>query len=129
MALSTYLGNALLNELLKNTNFAQLASVYLSYHTADPGLTGSNEVSGNGYARVQAVPASWGTVASKTVSNVAALTFPTSTGNQGTVTHVGFWDAATSGNFLLGYALTSPVTIGNGNIPQFGVGALTVTAT
>lgn len=124
---STYLGNAILNMLLKNTAFTALGTVFISYHTADPGLTGANEVSGNGYARKAVLGADWGTVAAKTVDNINAITFATATGSQGTVTHVGIWDSATTGNFLGGAALSTPVVIANGDTPQFGVGALDIT--
>lgn len=127
MAFSTYLGNALLNEMLKNTNFAPLATVYVSYHTGDPGLVGSNEVTGNNYARASVASTDWGTVSGKTVSNVNAITFNQASGSQGTITHVGIWDAATTGNFLCGGALTTPVVVSSGNTPQFAVGDLDVT--
>lgn len=127
MAFSTYLGNALLNEMLKNTNFAPLATVYVSYHTGDPGLTGANEVSGNNYARASVASADWGTVSGKTVSNANAITFNQASGSQGTITHVGIWDALTTGNFLCGGALTTPVVVSSGNTPQFAVGDLDVT--
>lgn len=127
MSASTYLGNAILNMILKAVSFTPLGVVSISYHYADPGLTGANEVSGNGYARKAVVGADWGTVANKTVENINAITFPVATGGQGVVTHVGVWDSLTGGNFLAGATLVAPVTIDAGDTPQFGVGALDLT--
>lgn len=65
-----------------------------SLHTEDPGTTGTNEVSGGGYAR-QAV--TWAAASGGQVQSATAVTFnvPGST----TVTHVGLW---TSGGTWLG---------------------------
>jgi hypothetical protein len=48
---SSYLRTAMIKAALKNTAFTGPATVYMSLHTAAPGLTGANEISGNAYAR------------------------------------------------------------------------------
>lgn len=113
--------------VLKNTAFTALGTVFVSYHSGDPGTTGANEITGNGYARKSVAGADWDTVASKSVNNLNSITFPIATGNQGAITHVGVWDSLTTGNYLFGGALTSPVTINSGDTAQFQVGALTIT--
>lgn len=72
------------------------AATWISGHTADPGTTGANELSGGGYTRVQTTwsPAS----GNEKVGTTAVLTVPT--GN--TVTHWGLWTAITSGTFMYG---------------------------
>lgn len=69
---------------------------YVSAHTADPGSSGTNEVSGGSpaYAR-KAI--TWGSASGGvlTSSNAPVLDIPGST----TVSYVGFWSAATSGTF------------------------------
>lgn len=109
MPYSTYLKNKWL-DALRNTSFS-VTTVYASLHTASPGDTGANEVSGGSpaYARksVTFSAASAGAIDS---SNAPAFDVPAST----TVTHVGFWDASTGGNFL-GYAdVTDEVFAGQG---------------
>lgn len=54
MTLSTYLGNKVVDLLFNDTDFdpASATDIYVSLHSADPGLTGTSELSGNGYARV-----------------------------------------------------------------------------
>jgi hypothetical protein len=42
------------------------------------------------------------------VSNTSTVTFSTS--GASAVTHIGIWDAATGGNYVIGSQLTSPVT-------------------
>lgn len=94
--LSTYLGNAILNKVVNDTNFT-VTTPYLSLHTAAPGLVGSNEVSGGSYARQSG---SFAAAASKATDNDAVAEFaamPTTI-----VTYVGLWDALTVGNFLWG---------------------------
>lgn len=76
-------------------------AAYVSLHTANPGSSGSNEVSGSGYARQ---PVTWGNVTDGQTSMDGTLAFtgPAS----GPVTHVGFWTAQTGGTFVWGQALT-----------------------
>lgn len=104
---STYLRQAIYNAILKNTAFTGAATLYLSLHTAAPGLTGANEVSGNAYAR-QAI--TFGTPTGGAGASTSVETFPAPTpSNWGTVTHAGIWDAATTGNFYGGDALAAPI--------------------
>lgn len=78
----------------KNAMLDHLASEigYVSAHTANPGNSGANEVSGGGYARAAIAmgSASGGAIDS---SSVPTLTIPAST----TVTHLAVWDSATGG--------------------------------
>lgn len=57
----------------------------LSLHTADPGSTGSNEVSGGGYARASL---SW-SVSGSSMSWTDSIPVPATT-----VAYVGFWDGS-----------------------------------
>ena len=110
------------------------AIYYISLHTAAPGQTGINEVAAaSAYARVAVTnnatnfPNSTSSPATK--SNGAAVSFPTPTGSWGTATYFGIWDAASTGNYVGGAALTTPQAIGLNNTVAFAVGALTFTLT
>lgn len=94
--------NAMLNEL------ASLAG-YASLHTASPGTTGANEVSGGSpaYAR-KAI--TWNAASSGSVDSSNAPVFDVPSGT--TVTHVGLWSAATAGTFY-GYADVTDETFGS----------------
>lgn len=84
--------NLMLDALDASTN-----EIWLSAHTASPGLTGANEVSGGSpaYARKEATynAASSG---SKALASSVTLDIPAST----TVAFIGAWTAETSGTFL-----------------------------
>lgn len=96
---STYWANAVVNAV-RGTTITGFTG-YCSLHTADPGLTGATEVTGGSYAR-QAI--TFSAAASGATANTAALEFTSMPAV--TVTHVGIWDAASTGNFVYGDVLT-----------------------
>jgi hypothetical protein len=110
---------------------------YISLHTGDPGPDGqtSNEVSGNGYARVAVTLTSGAgfdatTTADPAVTqNTNVITFPTASGgNWGTVSYFGIWTHATNtaaSDFVGRAQLTSNQTINDTNTASFAIGALT----
>jgi hypothetical protein len=116
MPASTYLGNALINDILRGVDFANPTTIYISLHTGDPGLNGANEV-GTGawpsYARKDAagggaIATGWAAAASKATANALDVDFGANDGaGTVTVTHFGVWDHPTAGNFLFGDALTA----------------------
>jgi hypothetical protein len=127
-AKTDYLEDRVLDRVLKNNaqfSYAFPATVYSGLFTADPTDTGSqaNEVSGGSYAR-QSI--SWGTIASGSVSNSVAVTFPVATAPWGTITHTGILDALTTGNMLYKGVLGTPKTVGTGDQVSFAIAALTV---
>jgi hypothetical protein len=116
-AISDFLENKLLDHVLRNTAYTQPATVYAALYTATPSDTGGGtEVSGGAYARTAVT---FGAAASGSISNSADVTFPAATGNWGTVTHVGIFDASTAGNLLFWGALTASKTINNGDQFKF----------
>ncbi len=125
-AMSDYLENKFLDHFLGTTSTSAPAAVYLSLHTTSPTDDGSGaELSGDGYTR-QAI--SFGSASSATASNDAAVEFSAATGNWGTITHIGVWDASTSGNLLFHGALTASKTIATGDIFKVAVGGVDITA-
>jgi hypothetical protein len=123
--MSNYLENALINATLRATTFTSPATVYVSLHTADPTDAGTGtEVSGGSYARQSASFASPSNGASATDADI---TFPQATGSWGTVSHIGIWDALTTGNLLYHTQLDASKTIDTGDIFKIASGSLTVT--
>jgi hypothetical protein len=121
---STYFRDAVLNTL-RGTGITAITT-RVSLHTADPGLTGASEVTGGSYARqtvTLGAPADGG--GGRQIANTAAVTWTDMPAV--TVTHVGLWDAATSGNFLYGDALTASQVVNAGGTFEFPIGNLTVT--
>jgi hypothetical protein len=132
MPKSTYFRQAVLDWLMSTAFPTDPATPYVSLHTADPGLTGASEHGATAaYARVAATPTTVMTRSVNVWSNTAAtIEFPQATANYSAqITHFGIWDAATSGNFLGGAALTTARTITTGDIPRFATSALTWTET
>lgn len=126
-ALSNYLRNALMNEVFKNTNFAQLASVYVALYTTNPTAadTGTEVTGGPGpYARQQVAAASWNTVTNGATSNASTILF---TGlPAATITHVGIRTALTSGSLLFYGPLTAPIVTNSGDSLGFAAGDLDI---
>lgn len=135
-----YLENKLVDHLFRGTAFTAPATLYVSLHTAacSDSSTGT-EVSGGSYARVAVTSGTtnWantqnsGTGVSSgtngTTQNLTTITFPSPTGNWGTVTHFGIFDASSAGNMLICQALAASKTINNGDAaPSFGAGSLTI---
>lgn len=119
-ALSTYLENKLLDHSLGTTSYTMPTGVFVALYTDDPtDADAGTEVSGSGYAR-QAV--AFDTAASGSTANDAEITFTASGGSFGTVTHIGFRDAITSGNLLYHGALSNAKTIADGESLTVSVG-------
>jgi len=128
VAMTDYLEAALLNEVLRATNYAAPAAVYAGLTTAqatpETGLAGVTEVTGSSYARQAMAFAA--PDASSTCANSGTVTFPVCTGSPYTVTGVILVDAASAGNVLLYGTLAASKTIAVGDAFIFAAGAVTV---
>ncbi len=128
MAKTHYLSDAILNEVLRATNFVPPTTVYAALFTTPTDKNGGGtEVSGGGYAR-QAVTfgAPGAGVDGRKVANSAEVAFPVATAPWGTITHVAIFDAATAGNMLYQGALEASKTIDTNDQLKFAVGDLSV---
>ena len=123
--MSNYLENALVNATLRNTTYTSPATVYVALFTTDPtdANTGT-EVTGGSYARTSVAFAAPSNGAS---ASSADCTFPTCTSTWGTVSHIGIFDASTSGNLLYHTPLDTSKTIETGDIFKIASASLTVT--
>ena len=121
MSFSNYSENYLLNYLFTSK------TVYCGYGSAHS-ESGFTELSGSGYARVAfgAYTLTGVGVDDQYVSNNAAVTWPVATGNQGTCSHIGIFDALTGGNFLGSVALAD---LGLENITVINGTQISVAAT
>ena len=131
-ALSDYAENLILNWLMRGgTSGGQTdapSSLHLALFTAAPNdAGGGTEVSGNGYGR-QTVTFDAATGTGGTTSNSANVTFTASGGNFGLVTHIGIFDASTSGNLLWHGAMAgSGKQVNAGDSIQFATGSIDLT--
>ena len=122
---TNYLENKLLDHVLRNVSYTSPTTSYVGLFTAAPTDTLSGtEVSGGSYARqvLSVTTASEGIVTSS-----ADVNFPQATASWGTISHVGIFDALTSGNLLMYTALTTSKTIDDGDILKISTNNLTVT--
>jgi len=115
-----------------NAGASPLTNLYLSLHTADPGVGGAqttNETSYTNYARIAVARTVGGwTVASGAAENAALAQFAQCGASGATITHVAVGtSAAGAGKVLYAGALNSPLAVSNGIQPQFAIGDLTVT--
>ena len=125
-ALSNYAENEMLDHMLGTGSFTAPSNVFLSLWTSDPTDAGSGtELSGDGYARQDI---NFGAASSGVATSSGVVTFPTATGSWGSITHIGIFDAVSSGNLLFHGALSASKTISSGDVMQIANGAITITA-
>lgn len=118
--LSTFLKNKILDKVLRGIDF-DVEPVYASLHTANPGLTGTSEVVGNYYARVQVPAALWNASAAGATTTNATIQFIEMP--EAAVTYIGLWDALTGGNFLWGDPLAAAFDVEYGDTLELAAGA------
>ena len=126
-ALSDYAEKLLLDFLMTTGTATRPTNWYVALYTAAPSdAGGGTEVSGAGYAR-QAVAFNAAATPGGTTSNTADVSFTATGGNYGTVTHLGIFDASSSGNLLWHGALTANKTVEDGDTITFTAGNIDLT--
>ena len=126
-ALSDHAENLLLNFLMTTGTATRPTNWYLALFTAAPNdAGGGTECSGNGYSR-QTVAWDAASGTGGTTSNSAPVTFTASGGNFGNVTHIGIFDASTSGNLLWHGAMAAAKQVNSGDSIQFATGSIDLT--
>jgi len=124
MSFTNFLETEILDHVFAGAAYTAPSQHYLGLFTAAPGEAGGGtELSGSAYVRKAVDFATSGA----TTSNDAAIEFPTATGSWGTVTHVGVFDAATSGNLMAYATLSSSKAIATGDVFRVPTGDLDIT--
>jgi len=122
-------------DIAQNDGSGPLTDLYLSLHTATPGVGNNqttNETAYTNYVRiaVERTTSGWDVPASGATANAALAQFAQCGVTGATITHVAIGTAASgAGTVLYAGALSSPLAVANGIQPQFAAGALTVTET
>ena len=143
MPKSTTTCNNVLKLIFNATAWANMAdnaatspytNLYLSLHTADPGVGNAqttNETAYTNYVRIAIARAGAGwTVATNTATNAALAQFAQCGVTGATITHVAIGTASSgAGNVLYAGALNSSLAVANGIQPQFAASALVATET
>lgn len=108
---TTGLVNKWLN-MLNGTAFTAPTGIYATLHTGDPGVAGTTNPSAvTTRSVVTFSTASGGALA---LSNTPSFTMTTTE----TITHVSYWDAASSGNFLWSAVLTTSKSVSATDVLQ-----------
>ena len=141
MPKSTTFSNELIALIFNATAIANIAdnasaspttNLYLSLHTASPGIGGSqltNETAYTNYTRIAIARTVGGwTVASGAATNAALAQFPQCGASGATITHVAIGTASSgAGKVLYAGALSASLAVANLIQPQFAATALTAT--
>jgi hypothetical protein len=150
MAMTTAAAHALALNLFNNTAWTTwtdgggvaargtAGSLYVSAHTANPGVGGdqtTSEANYGGYGTRPGVTTSgatgWTVGTGGAVSNTAAIALPACSSGSSTITYQGLGSAATAaGNLSCSGAITSPaggLAVSTGITPSWAIGAFTVT--
>ena len=123
-----YLEDKVLDHVFGGTAYTAPSTLYVGLFTAAPSDTGGGtEVSGGSYARKSMPDMTISGTSPTTATNGAAVEFVTATGSWGTVTHVGIFDASSSGNLLCWAALSASKVVASGDVIRFDQGDLDVT--
>lgn len=143
MPKSTTTCNNVLKLIFQATAWASIAdnaasspytNLYLSLHTADPGVGNNqttNETGYTNYARIAIARTSGGwTVTTNTSTNAALAQFAQCGATGATLTYIAIGTASSgAGNVLYSGALNSSLAVANGIQPQISAGALICTET
>jgi hypothetical protein len=102
-----------------------MPSVWVELTTTAPTKTAAGTAAAyTGYARKSTAGSDWGSAASASLTNAAAITFGACTAGSSTVVGFELWDASSAGNRIA--FGTCSLSVSSGITPQFAIGALTV---
>jgi hypothetical protein len=123
--LSNYLENKFLDITLNAATAYNVTTPYLALFSTDPTDAGSGtECQWTGYARQSM---SFGAASSGTASTDAAITFPAVAGSDVTITHIGIYDASSSGNLLYHTPLDASKTLSADDVMSVASAGISVT--
>ena len=122
-------------DIAENDTSSPIGNLYLSLHTGDPGVGGSqttNETAYTNYVRIAVVrtTSGWDVPSGGATANAALAQFAQCGVTGATITHVAIGTASSgAGTVLYAGALSSSLAVANGIQPQFAAGALDLTET
>lgn len=113
--------NDLLDHVLSTTPWTMPTAIYVSIHDADPGEDGSNEIA----STTRQGDTAFNAAANGATSNTSAVTFTSMPSC--TVSHVGLWDAASSGTYIAGGLVAPSKVVSPGATLIFDAGDINIT--
>jgi hypothetical protein len=125
--LSNYSEKLILDWLMTTGSATRPTAWFLALYTAAPSDSGGGtEVSGSGYTR-KTIAFGAAATPGGTTSNTGLITYTAAGGSWGTITHIGIFDASTSGNLIWHGALGASKTVDDGDILEFPIGSIVLT--
>lgn len=133
MSFTNFLEHAVLDYLFGLTTYTPSGTLYVALSTTTPTEAGTNFTeppSASGYARVAVTnnKTNWTNAAQNSTSgevrNSTVITFPTSAGNWGTLTHFGIYDQSGNGNLLVQAPLDNAQTVNTNNTLSYATGTM-----
>jgi len=130
-ALSSYAEKKLLDHVFKNTAYT-VPQAHIGLFTSDPTDSASGtEASGSGYARIRIdnkMSSATSNPDNSQITNSSVITFAAASGGAfGTITHIGIFDASSSGNLLAHGVLAASKVISDGDTFQINASGLVIT--
>ena len=126
MSFSNTFETHVLNYVFTATSVTRPTAWYVALFTSNPAEDASGtEVSTSGTAYVRKTVSF--TVSGNLATNSAAVEFPTATASFGTVTHIGVFNASTSGDLIAYSALSASKAIATGDVFRIPAGDLDIT--
>lgn len=123
---------AAIANIADNAASAPLTNLYISLHTSNPGVGGSQttgETSYTNYARVAVArtTSGWTAPSAAATANAALIQFPQCGATGATITYVAIGTASSgTGKVLYAGALSSSLAVAELIVPQFAIAALAV---
>ena len=121
-------------DIAQNDGSGPLTDLYLSLHTADPGVGNNqttNETAYTNYVRIAVArtTSGWDVPSGGATANAALAQFAQCGVTGATITHVAIGTASSgAGTVLYAGALSSSLAVANGIQPQFAASALSISA-
>lgn len=120
MPKSTYLDNAMLNAVLRDTSYTSPTTVYIALFNGNP-ASGGTEATGGSYARQSAAFTS---ASAGSTQNSASITFSNMPAT--TISYIAIYDASTGGNLLYYAAAASSKSTNAGDTVSIASGGIVV---
>lgn len=127
---STYLGNKILDHLLKTASYTVPTNIYVAVSTTDPTEAGTGIAepsSSYNYARTLCNGWEAGDSTTGKTQNTAAITTPVASGDWGTIAYTATFDALTGGNMLTYGTLTPSQAVGANDSMEWAAGSFVMT--
>lgn len=122
VGLKASVANSFLDAIGNATNYTAPTAIWAKLHTGDPGAAGTS----NAATETTRKQVSFGAASAATITSDADVAW-TNVSTTETYSHVSYWDASTSGNFIYSDDLTASKSVTAGDNFTIPSGSLSIT--